>query len=155
MYANLYVSYRSKQGDLVNFFAHMNHKFPPSLSEYGKIRKASSKSDFIDYLSKVDGTVYLIDGPAFFHSRSPMASNAFGEYCKSELAMKIKVLASQVERIDIVFDIYRVVTIKRPRSVPRISIWRETQIMKSVRGSKTKSKMTRAKFRSSQCSLIS
>ena len=117
MFANLYVSFQSRQRDLVDFFAHMSHEFPP-YSEYGKIRKASFKRDFIDCLSKVDDTdtftlynepsvdAYVIDGPAFFHSHSPMASNTFGEYCKNELATKIKVLASQVERIDIVFDYY-------------------------------------------------
>ena len=32
----------------------MNHKYPSSLSEYGKIRKSNGKSDVLDCLSKVD-----------------------------------------------------------------------------------------------------
>ena len=31
----------------------MNHEYPPALSEYGKIRNPSSKSDFISCLATV------------------------------------------------------------------------------------------------------
>ena len=39
LYANLYVACQSREGDLDNFFAHKNHAFPVSISEYGKLRK--------------------------------------------------------------------------------------------------------------------
>ena len=60
----------------------------------------------------------------------------------NELTTKIKALASQVERIDIIFDVYRAVTIKRETresrgSGARVSIRRETPIMKSLRGAKS------------------
>ena len=34
-------------GKAWGFGSHMNHEYPPSLSEYGKIRKTTAKSDFI------------------------------------------------------------------------------------------------------------
>ena len=83
MYASLYVSCQSRQGDLVDYFSHLNHGYPLPLSEYGKIRKPNAKSDFLDYLSKVDVTesftlyeepsvnAHVIDGPAFFHLHPP------------------------------------------------------------------------------------
>ena len=70
----------------------MNHECPPSLSEYGEIRKSNAKSDFLDFLSKVDVTesftlnhqwMLVIDGPAFFHLHPPTILNTFDEYCKN------------------------------------------------------------------------
>ena len=46
LFANLYVACQSRQGDLENFFSHENHSYPTSLSEYGRLRKCSNKSDF-------------------------------------------------------------------------------------------------------------
>ena len=35
------------------FFAHENHAYPVSLSEYGKVRKSSAKSDFLQCLNGI------------------------------------------------------------------------------------------------------
>ena len=53
LYANLYLACQSKDGDLDNFFAHNNHAFPVSISEYGKLRKATSKSDFLQCMESL------------------------------------------------------------------------------------------------------
>ena len=53
LYANLYVACQSREGDLDNFFAHENHAFPDSISEYGKLRKATSKSDFLQCMESL------------------------------------------------------------------------------------------------------
>ena len=88
LYASLYVSCQSRRGNLDDFFSHMNHEYPPSISEYGKIRKPTSKSDFLSCLPKdvitferplVDA--YVIDGPAFVHMNTPKMSSTYGEYC--------------------------------------------------------------------------
>ena len=50
LYANLYVACQSRDGDLDNFFAHENHSFPVAISEYGKLRKSTNKSDYLDCL---------------------------------------------------------------------------------------------------------
>ena len=53
LYANLYVACQSRQGDLDNFFACENHAFSVSISEYGKLRKATSKSDFLQCMESL------------------------------------------------------------------------------------------------------
>ena len=73
MYANLYVVCQSREGDVDNFFAHENHAFPVSISEYGKLRKATSKSDFLQCMESLvyvtydapDVSMKVIDGVAF------------------------------------------------------------------------------------------
>ena len=54
MYSNvfckLYVASQNRQGDVDDFFAHENNKFPPSISECGKLRKAKNKSDIVSCL---------------------------------------------------------------------------------------------------------
>ena len=37
LYAKLHVACHSREGDVDNFFAHENHAFPVSISEYGKL----------------------------------------------------------------------------------------------------------------------
>ena len=37
LYAKLHVACQSREGDVDNFFAHENHAFPVSISEYGKL----------------------------------------------------------------------------------------------------------------------
>ena len=48
LFKDLYIRCKVRAtGDLAKFFAHENHYCPPSLSEYGKLRHPSSKSDFL------------------------------------------------------------------------------------------------------------
>ena len=91
-----------------------------TIIDYGKIRKATAKSDFIACLEKIGSfTAYkntstdVIDGPAFVHMNAPTVSNTYGQYCKKELAQRVKDIARNVNRVDLVFDIYRTISIKR------------------------------------------
>ena len=52
-YANLFVVCQARDGNLDNFFAHENHAYPVSLSEYGKLRKCSAKWDFLQCLNDI------------------------------------------------------------------------------------------------------
>ena len=58
LFSNLYIASQSRAGDLDNFFAHKNHAFPVSFSEYGKLR-GGTKSDFLDYLESIDKSTYI------------------------------------------------------------------------------------------------
>ena len=100
---------QSREGDLDSFFAHENHAYPVSLSEYGRFRMCNSKSDFWDCLNNygdsseevpaVDLTV--IDGAAFVNMNPPFGKLTFEEYCDK---LKDK-LGHGVTRMDTVFDI--------------------------------------------------
>ena len=133
LYASLYVSCQGKQGDLVSFFSHMNNEYPPSLSEYGKIRKISSL--MADENPPTDA--YVIGGPVFVHEYKPTVSNTYGQYCKQELTQKVKDIARDVDRVDLVFDVYRTPSIKRETresrgSGIRVSVRSETPLAKNT-----------------------
>ena len=82
LYANLYVACQSRQGDLDNFFACENHAFSVSISEYGKLRKATSKSDFLQCMESLVDVTYdapdvsmkVIDGAACLNMNGPKSS---------------------------------------------------------------------------------
>ena len=98
MYENLYVTCQSREGDLDNFFAHENHAFPVSLSEYGKLRKATSKSHFLQCMVSLADVTYdvpdvsmkVIDGAAFANMNRPKSSITYGKYCEDEFLSKLK-----------------------------------------------------------------
>ena len=120
LYANLYVACQSREGDLDNFFSHENHSFPVSISEYGKLRKAIAKSDFIECLeSKVEVkyeapnvAMKIIDGAAFVNMNRPKTATTYGSFYKDELISQLKVACRNVERLDVVFDIYKEKSLK-------------------------------------------
>ena len=53
-YANLFVAFQARVGDLENFFTHENHFYPVSLSECARLRKCTEKSDFLKCLEELD-----------------------------------------------------------------------------------------------------
>ena len=115
LYANLYVACQSREGDLDNFFSHENHAFPVAISEYGKLRKATSKSDFLECLESLIEVTHeapvvsmkIIDGAAFVNMNRPMTSSTFGTYCQNELVPKLIFHGKSTQRMDLVFDIYK------------------------------------------------
>ena len=115
LYANLYVACQSREGNLDNFFSHENHAFPVAISEYGKLRKATSKSDFLECLeSLIDVTheapvvsMKVIDGAAFVNMNRPMTSSTFRTYCQNELVPKLIFHGKSTQRVDLVFDVYK------------------------------------------------
>ena len=129
-------------GDLDNFFAHENHSFPVSISEYGNLRKCS-KSDFIACLTRIIEPEYeaptvdalIIDGAAVIHTSYPESSiKTFGDYCDLQIPQKIKALARNVDWLDVVFDVYKETTLKqdtrdrRGTDGMRVSIRKDTPI---------------------------
>ena len=85
---------------------------------------------------------YVIDGPAFVHKYNPTLSNTYGQYCKQELTQKVKDIARGVDRMDLVFDVYRTPPIKRETresrgSGIRVSVRSETPLVKSTQGANT------------------
>ena len=56
LFKDFYISCQTRQGKLDKFFSHMNHDFPPSLSEYGKICHSPTKSNILNCLKSVPNT---------------------------------------------------------------------------------------------------
>ena len=47
LFSHLYIASKFGDGDLDNFFAHENHPWCPSLSDHGKLRLPTKKSDLL------------------------------------------------------------------------------------------------------------
>ena len=91
LFSRLYVSCQVRDGDLEGFFSHENQSFPPSLSQYGKLR-SGSKSDLLPCLEKngpgqaqrPSVEALLLDGTAIVNMLKPRASKTFQEYRSEE-----------------------------------------------------------------------
>ena len=138
---NLFVACQAREGDLENIFTHENHCYPVSVSEYGRLRKGTAKSDFLECVEEWDSSsleppeveAKTIDGPAFININTPKTSRAFREYCSVQVTEKVRQILQCVVRLDFVFDTYKSDSIKeqtrenRGKSI-RISVRKETPI---------------------------
>ena len=129
LYSSLYVGCKFRQANLDDFFRHENHEYPPSIPEYGKIRKPTAKSDFLKCLpTEIDETVdqasvtrydaplvddCITDGPALVQMNAPKLARTYGEYREFELGSKVKSMTNGAERIYIAFDVYKANSRKR------------------------------------------
>ena len=114
LFSRLYIACQSRQDDLDNFFSHENHSYPVSISEYGKLRKCTSKSDFLKCLfgygepheesPMVD--MIVIDGAAFVNMNSPKTSQTFQDYC-NKMTEKVSMISTGAQRVDMCFDVYK------------------------------------------------
>jgi trehalose-6-phosphate synthase len=115
LYASLYVACQSRSGDLADFFAHENHSYPPSISEYGKLRKCT-KSDFVSILESTgttketppaDVTAKVFDGAAVVQMMRSQAAKTYGEYSRDIFwPFVVNSQDGSVRRLDVVFDVY-------------------------------------------------
>ena len=115
LFSRLFIACQTRKGDLDDFFSRENHSYPVSISDYGKLRKCSAKSDFLTCLYELlpptaeppRTEMKVIDAAAFVNMNPPISSKDFSEYCK-EVEHKVTSLGKeQIERIDLVFDIYK------------------------------------------------
>ena len=78
----------------------------------------------------------VVDGAAFVNMNPPRISTTYGDYCDKELKDRIRLMARDVKRLDLVFDIYKEDSLKsqtrenRGHGV-RISVRKETPIYKN------------------------
>lgn len=115
--SSLYIACQVREGDLQQFFSHENHGFPPSLSDNGKLKLNSNKSDLLQSLQRLtsdDAPIILkppvnmlvIDGAVSVHYTKPMPTHTFDDYCTDFVSNIEKEFQSGTQRIDIIFDVY-------------------------------------------------
>ena len=143
LYASFYVACQTRESDLDDFFSHENHSYPPALSVYGKIRH-STKSDCVKVLTKYGEvcceeplvTGLILDGAAIVQMTPAGESKSLENTPTKNLVFRAK--SSSIERIDVVFDVYRQKSIKAStreergtgsrirvvKTTPVIRIWR-------------------------------
>ena len=144
LYASLYIACQSRSGDLAEFFSHENHSYPPSISEYGKLRK-STKADFVGILESAretrevapeDVTMKVFDGAAIVQMTRSSTVKTYGEYSKNIFWPFVLNPKGTITRVDVVFDIYNNVSLKaetrerRGKGV-RISVKESTPVWKN------------------------
>ena len=95
------------------FFGHENQSFPPSLSQYGKLR-SGTKSDLLSCLEKNGQAqaqrpsveALLLDGAAIVNMLKPGVSKTFQEYSETVFLPYLIKQLWNVERVDVVWDRY-------------------------------------------------
>ena len=114
LFASLYVACQARDGDLKEFFRHENHAHPPSISEYGKLKKGS-KADFLKCIENLveaklqspPVTAKILDGAAITQMTPPGSTTTFGQYVQVFAESILKEFKSDtLRRIDVVFDRY-------------------------------------------------
>ena len=56
----------------------------------------------------------VVDGPALVHMNAPTTDmKTFGDYCHKQIPAKLLRMSSDVSRADIVFDVYRDISLKQ------------------------------------------
>ena len=114
MFAQLYVSCQVRGGDLHNFFFHENHRYPPSLSQYG-ILLSGTKSSLVDRLEALGPSAkntcpqidaLILDGAAIVNLLRPISCKTFEAYAHNVFIKYVKSRLANVSRLDIVWDRY-------------------------------------------------
>ena len=99
----------------------IHNSYPVSLSEYGRRRKCTAKSDFLKCLEDLADSSFeptevntkVVDGAAFVNMNQPKTSKTFGDYCSHEMVKKVQRIARGTSRLDFVFDTYKATALKR------------------------------------------
>ena len=89
-FGRLYIASKFRDGNLEDFFSHENQHSPPALSEHGKLRISSKKSDLLECMNISTSTeppssyhVKVVDGPAIVHALLTKQVKTFDDYCKT------------------------------------------------------------------------
>ena len=118
LFSHLYIASTFRGGDLDEFFSHENHPWPPSISDNGKLRLPTKKSDLLNLLEVETSEppsyfdAKLIDGAAAVHFLSSRNVSTFADYGESVFNTYIKKELLTCNRIDIVWDVYNAVSLK-------------------------------------------
>jgi len=112
----LYVASEARDANIDDFFSHEKQMYPPSISEDGKLRKPTNKSDIIDCIqTKCDisfndsqpiVTAKMFDGAAVIHMLNPGIATTFSGYYELIFKPYFSNQLKNSSRIDIVFDRY-------------------------------------------------
>ena len=103
----------------MTFFQHENQAFPAALSDNGRLHPCQ-KSHLATILEEKvtisdktpEAEAIIIDGSAMVNSLMPRISKTFDEYAKLEVIPKIQTYSSKYTRTDIVFDVYKPLSLK-------------------------------------------
>ena len=115
LFSRLYIASQHRGGDLEEVFKHENQSYPPSLSEFSNLR-FGKKSDLIACVNKekppASYDVKVFDGAAIVHALPVSSVATFSEYADSKFLPFLENHLKSTKRIHIVWDEYRVESLK-------------------------------------------
>lgn len=118
LFSRLYIASQHREGDLDDFFQYENQPYPPSLSEFGKLRFAK-KSDLLSSLEvpiqptpPVSYDAKVFDGAVIVHALPVSTATTFSEYADKVFLPFISTQLQTCKRIDVVWDTYRPDSVK-------------------------------------------
>lgn len=120
LFSKLYIGCQHREGDVDEFFKHENQAFRSSLSDSGKLR-FSAKSDllvcfetFVPFVteSSQEISAIILDGAAIVQMLKPIGVTIFEQYAQDIFKPYIMSQLNAVDREDIVWDTYKVDSLK-------------------------------------------
>ena len=115
LFARLYISCQSRDGDLDEFFKHENQSCPPSLSNLGKLRLPRKKLELVECLQAnvnlqssmpTDINTIIIDAAAIVNMTKPGVEKTFSGYAEKSFLPFIEAQLCHADQVDIVWDEY-------------------------------------------------
>ena len=115
LFSRLFIACQTRDGKLEEFFKYENQPWPPSLAEDGKLR-GGTKADLLKCLEDLpeelpnaipDVNAKVMDGAALVHMLVPVAGTTFKMYAQNKFAEYITKELECVDRLDIVWDVYK------------------------------------------------
>ena len=115
LFSRLYIASQVHNGDLDEFFQHLNQPCLPSLSQMGVLR-GGTKSDLLNCLQDLTSVVHhspaggvtctILDGAAVVNKLQPQSAKTFQDYATGIFLPYVTSQLQHVTRLDIVWDEY-------------------------------------------------
>ena len=126
LFSRLYIASQCRDGDLDNFFRHENQPYPPALALGAEMRHGN-KSDLLTCLPTGSSAVVtqppvdcvILDGAAVVQMCKPASGMTFSDYADSVFSRHIHPYFQQSVRVDVVFDVYRKMSLKQQTRLRR------------------------------------
>ena len=122
MFSQLYIANQRRNGDLEDVFRHENSSVPPSLTKGGMMRPCDNKSNLMQHLeplcevtcSKPCVQAHIIEGSVMVHQVRPSGfAKTFGSYANDVIIPHLSDALKDVERLDVVWDVYKTNSLKK------------------------------------------
>ena len=120
LFSKLYIGCQNRDGDIDEFFKHENQAFPPSLSDFGKLR-ATVKSELLTCFEALSPpkrelpngvSVVILDGAAIVQLLKVVGVSTYEQYANDIFKPYVTSILRAVDRVDIVWDSYKADSLK-------------------------------------------
>ena len=115
LFSKLYIGCQNRDSEIDEFFKHENQAFPPSLSDFGKLR-ATVKSELLTCFEALSPptrelpngvSVVILDGAAIAQMLKVVGVSTFEQYANDIFKPYVTSILCAVDRVDIVWDSYK------------------------------------------------